>query len=100
MVTCLPRVRTEFPDPAADTSQSSPAIFMRLSKAADLSLLAGLVLAVNLCCLTLADDTGARINEFLVWDDFLEDDLDCLSSIVLPAGAALVCGRNVVVVTL
>ena len=74
---------------------------MRLSKAADLTLLAGLVLAaVNLCCLTLADDTGARINEFLVWDDFLEDDLDCLSSIVLPAGAAVVCGRNVVVVTL
>ena len=73
---------------------------MRLSKAADLSL-EGLV-PVNLICLTLADDTGARINEFLVWDDFLEDDLDCLSSIVLPelpAGAAVVCGRNVVVVT-
>ena len=70
---------------------------MRLSKAADLSL-EGLV-PVNLCCLTLADDTGARINEFLVWDDFLDDDLDCLSSIVLPAGAAVVCGRNVVVVT-
>ena len=97
MATCLPRVRTEFPDPAADTSQSSPAIFMRLSKAADLSL-AGLV-PVNLCCLTLADDTAARINEFLVWDDFLEDDLDCLTSIDLPAGAALVSGRNVVVVT-